>query len=93
MTLLEAMCLGIPPVVTRVGGNPEIVEDEKTGLVVTPDDEQAFADALNTLWQSPALRAQLGQEARARFKARFSRQHMLAGYLGIYQRCQARRAG
>ncbi|NWO05214.1 MAG: glycosyltransferase [Alteromonadaceae bacterium] len=93
MTLLEAMCLGIPPVVTRVGGNPEIVEEQKTGLVVAPDDEQGFANALNALWQSPALRTQLGEAAKARFKARFSRQHMLAGYLGIYQRCQARRAG
>lgn len=93
MTLLEAMSLGIATVATRVGGNPEIVDDGKTGLVTPPGNEQAFADAVATLWQSPALRKKLGEAARKRFRAKFSRHHMLAGYLGIYQRCQARRVG
>ena len=49
MTLLEAMSLAKPCVVTNVGGNPEIVKDKKTGLLVPSDDAPPFAAAVLTL--------------------------------------------
>src|SRR5690606_15548443 len=49
MTLLEAMSLGIPAVVTDVGGNPEIIEQGSTGLLTPSDDDRSFADAMLSL--------------------------------------------
>ena len=87
MTLLEAMSLGIPVVVTSVGGNPEIVTEGTNGLLTPSDDERAFAMAMTGLWQDPKLRKQLGQGGYAQFQERFSRQAMVAAYQKIYRHC------
>jgi len=87
MTLLEAMSLGIAPVVTGVGGNPEIVEHERNGLVTRPGDEVDFADALIRLWECPEDRQALSDAARRCFQERFHRDSMLKAYQGIYQHC------
>jgi len=65
--LLEAMSLGVPPVVSNASGGPlEFVEHGVTGLVVPPDDAIALATTLNLLIQDEGLRARLGEAARAR---------------------------
>jgi glycosyltransferase involved in cell wall biosynthesis len=66
IALLEAMALGKPPVVTRVGGLPELVEDHRHGLLVAPADPAALAAAITALLQDPALRDRLGRAARRR---------------------------
>jgi glycosyltransferase involved in cell wall biosynthesis len=70
IALLEAMALGTPPVLTRVGGNPEVVEHGESGLVVEPADPEALADGILRLLEDPSLRARLGDAARRR-AARF----------------------
>ncbi len=62
--ILEAMALGVPPVVTRMGGMAEVVQDGVNGLVVPPSDPQALAAAISRLAGAPDLRARLGQAAR-----------------------------
>ncbi len=84
MTLLEAMSLEIPSVATRVGGNPEIVEDGVTGLLTEPDRPQPFAVALETLYQDAAIRNRMGSEAQQRFAERFSANAMVRKYAAIY---------
>jgi glycosyltransferase involved in cell wall biosynthesis len=49
------MAAGVPVVATRVGGNPEIVEDGVSGLLVPPKDPATLADAMITLLRNPAL--------------------------------------
>jgi glycosyltransferase involved in cell wall biosynthesis len=66
ISLLEAMALGTPPVVTRAGGNPEVVEDGRHGLVVEPADPGALADAIVSLLRDRSLRDRLGEAARRR---------------------------
>jgi glycosyltransferase involved in cell wall biosynthesis len=62
---MEAMATGRPVVSTAVSGIPELVRDGVTGLVVSPDDARALADAIGRLAADPALRARLGEAARA----------------------------
>jgi glycosyltransferase involved in cell wall biosynthesis len=66
IALMEAMALAKPPVVTRVGGLPELVEDRRSGLLVPPADAPALATGILTLLQDPALRASLGRAAQRR---------------------------
>jgi glycosyltransferase involved in cell wall biosynthesis len=66
IALLEAMSLGKPAVLTRVGGNPEVVEDGEHGLVVPAAEPDALADGIVTLLQDPALRERLGKAAMRR---------------------------
>ncbi|MGH2817500.1 MAG: glycosyltransferase [Actinomycetota bacterium] len=66
IALLEAMSLGKPAVITRAGGNPEVVEDGEHGLVVPAAEPDALADGIVTVLQDPALRERLGKAARRR---------------------------
>src|SRR5512133_751633 len=56
VALMEAMATGCPVVSTRVSGIPELVEDERTGLLVEPRDAAQLADAIQRLLADPALR-------------------------------------
>jgi glycosyltransferase involved in cell wall biosynthesis len=65
IALLEAMSLGVPPVVTRVGGTPEVVGADE-GFVVEPADPAALAKHIIALVRDPNLRHSLGEGARRR---------------------------
>lgn len=69
ISLLEAMALGVPPVVTAVGGIPEVVNDGLNGLLVLAGDVEAFAGALRRLARDPVLRRALGEAAAERAAA------------------------
>jgi glycosyltransferase involved in cell wall biosynthesis len=69
IALLEAMALGVPPVVTSVGGNAEVVSDAVDGVLVPPGDPDALASAYVALAQDPATRARLGAAAATRAEA------------------------
>jgi glycosyltransferase involved in cell wall biosynthesis len=85
MTLLEAMSLGKPSVVTAVGGNPEIVTAGQTGHVSPSDDHEFFSNKIISLLDSAAERQQLGESARKSFLKHFSATAMAAGYQRVYQ--------
>jgi len=76
-SLVQAMALGKPVVACRVGGNPEAVADEQTGLLVAPKNPAALAGALARLARDPALRRRLGEAGRARARECFTRRQML----------------
>lgn len=65
IALLEAMTLGVPPVVTRVGGAPEVVGAHE-GLIVEPGDPVALAAGIISLVQDPDSRRRFGEGARRR---------------------------
>jgi glycosyltransferase involved in cell wall biosynthesis len=66
ISLLEAMALGLPAVVTRVGGNAEVVTDGVEGLLVEPRRADALAEAYVGLARDPDRRGALGRAAAAR---------------------------
>jgi len=73
--LIEAMAMQLPVVSTRHSGIPELVEDEVSGLLVTPNDEDGLADALARLLDSPDLCARLGQRGRRKVLEDFEVEH------------------
>lgn len=71
VVLMEAAALGVPLAVSRVGGIPELV-DEDSGWTSAPDDPRAFAAAMAaSLDAPPAERTARAQRARARVEAEF----------------------
>jgi glycosyltransferase involved in cell wall biosynthesis len=69
--VIEAMCYGVPPIVTDSGGSPELIEAGVSGLVVPPGDAGAIAAAVRLLWEQPGRRKQMGVNARARIATHF----------------------
>lgn len=84
MTLLEAMSLGIPTIATNVGGNPEIVEQGKTGVLTPRADAEAFARAIEELIVDPQLMSRFRKRARQVFFDRFSVASMVENYRQLY---------
>ena len=85
IALLESMSYGLPVVVTRVGGNPEVVLDGETGFLVPPKDTVAFADKVVLLLQDRELRARMGIAARRRIDEQFRVANVAARYLRLYE--------
>jgi glycosyltransferase involved in cell wall biosynthesis len=96
-SLLEAMRAGVPVVASRVGGVCEIVEDGSTGVLVTPGDAKALADAVDRLLKDPLTRARLAANARRRVLERHGISVMVSGHGVAFreslQRAHAPRAG
>jgi glycosyltransferase involved in cell wall biosynthesis len=64
MVLVEAMACGLPVVSTKVGGIPELVQDETHGILVDPGHPTAFVDALRRILDDPRLGARMGRAGR-----------------------------
>lgn len=84
--LVEAMCVGTPVVASAIGGIPEIVSHERTGLLVPVADAAALEIAIRRLHAQPAWRVALGVAGQASVYERFSRELMMQRYLEIYRR-------
>lgn len=80
----EAMSLGIPVIGTDVGGIPEQITNDETGLVVDPGDSKALAEAIDKLMTSQALRSKLGKEGFEKFQAKFSEKPAIQAYMRLY---------
>jgi N-acetyl-alpha-D-glucosaminyl L-malate synthase BshA len=90
LSILETMCFGCPSVSTRVGGIPEVVEHDETGILVAPGDAAGLARALEALISDPARRTVLGEAARRRARERFSADIIVPRYEALYRRvCQS----
>jgi glycosyltransferase involved in cell wall biosynthesis len=82
--LMEAMATGLPVVVTSVGGNPGLVEDEVTGLLVPPGNAPALAKAIIRLVEDKALAARLGEQARTHARLDFRMERMVSRTEALY---------
>lgn len=90
--LLEAGAAGVPVLATAVGGIPEIVEDEHTGLLVeAPPSAERVAAQLERLLADGELRARLGAAARTRFDAHFTAERWAQRLRDVYDTVLAER--
>ncbi|HUT25496.1 MAG TPA: glycosyltransferase [Sumerlaeia bacterium] len=86
LSILEAMAAGRAVVATRVGGNPELLEDGKAGILVPAQDPEAMADAVARLLKDPEERRTLGERARARAREVFDVHPIARRLEEIYER-------
>lgn len=90
--LLEAMAMARPVVATAVGGNPEVVRDGVTGLLVPPGDPETLARAIARLLERPEDARALGCSGRKRVEKDFTVQKMVARYEALYLSLASRAA-
>jgi glycosyltransferase involved in cell wall biosynthesis len=81
----EAMACGVAVVASRTGGLAEIIEDEKSGVLVEPGNAAALADAVLGLVSDPERRARIGVAARKRVQQEFSSATIAARMTKLYQ--------
>lgn len=82
--VLEAMSAGLPIVATRVGGIPEVIEHERSGLLVPPGDDRALAAGILRFIERPAIACAFGEAARQAVDGRFSFDRMVGEFQGLY---------
>jgi glycosyltransferase involved in cell wall biosynthesis len=83
--ILEGMAACLPMIVTNVGGNPDAVLHDETGIVVPPHDPQRLAEALIRLAGDAELRKRLGTAARRRVEEHFSLDQVITSYELLYR--------
>lgn len=84
LVILEAMASGATVVASNVGGVPEIIEDEREGLLVPPSDPPALAAAIMRILSDPNLAARLRLAAMTTVRARYSAKHMASRHEALY---------
>ncbi|HSI23363.1 MAG TPA: TIGR03088 family PEP-CTERM/XrtA system glycosyltransferase [Methylophilaceae bacterium] len=89
-TILEAMATGLPVIATRVGGNPELVQEGVTGRLVPPADPDALVQTLLEYVRDADRRHAHGRAAREIIDRQFSIPAMVQGYLSVYDRMPKR---
>ncbi|MFA4901170.1 MAG: glycosyltransferase [Desulfobaccales bacterium] len=93
LALLEAMAAGLPVIVSRVGGNPEVVTDGATGLIIPPRDAEALAQSLERFLADPAGAKELGKNARRHVEANYSLERLGKGINEIYEELAEKKFG
>ncbi len=85
ISLLQAFSLGLPAIVTDVGGMAEVVRLAQAGIPVSATDSAEMAAAILRLAASDAERAQFSANAEQAFRERFTLQTMTDAYMNLYQ--------
>jgi len=86
LSILEAMCFGCPSIASQVGGIPEVLQDQITGLFVPFGDTEKMALAAEELIRNPARRETLGRAAQLRAQTEFSANVIVPRYEALYHR-------
>jgi glycosyltransferase involved in cell wall biosynthesis len=85
LAVLEAMACARPVVATPVGGVPDAVVDEQTGLLIPPDDPDRLAAAILRLLRDRSLARRMGAAGRRRVEESFSLDSFASGVAAVYR--------
>ncbi|MBN1266401.1 MAG: glycosyltransferase family 4 protein [Anaerolineales bacterium] len=72
VSLMEAMATGVPVIASSLSGIPELVEHNRSGLLVPPGDPDVLAESIFRLWNDPALAAELAANGKEVVSAKFN---------------------
>ena len=89
MALLEAMACGKAVIVSRVGENANVVENNMSGIIVEPSDVAGLANAMQLMLKRDDLRNEFGQQARKTVKKKYSSDVMTYNYCQLYDQILA----
>ena len=81
--IMEAMATGLPVISTAIGGIPEMVIDNETGLLVSAGDARALADAIENVITNPSLARRLGEKGHKRACELFSIEQNVRDLCGL----------
>lgn len=85
LSIVEAMACGKPVIASRIGGLPEIVENETTGLLFEPGDGEGLRDAIRRLWEDPEACVRMGAAGREKTLREYSPDACYAGVMDAYR--------
>ena len=90
LAIIEAFALGKPVIGARIGGIPELVRHQDTGLLFTSGDAQDLAAQIEALLSRPADAQAMGRRARRLVETELSPERHHAGLMAIYAQASAR---
>jgi glycosyltransferase involved in cell wall biosynthesis len=86
LSLMESYALGKPAIAARIGGMPELIREEQTGLTFTPGSVHELADVLRRFANPRDLRIEeMGHEGRVWMKAEYTPEHYRERILNLYR--------
>ena len=85
LAVLEAMGHGVPIIASRITALPEIIENNKTGILVPPGNPQALAEAIIQLLKNNPLRIKMGEAGKRRTLEFFSLDKMVKKTEALYE--------
>jgi glycosyltransferase involved in cell wall biosynthesis len=85
-SLLEAMATALPCVASDIGGNRDLIGDNRFGVLVAPNTPEAWTEALVPLLCDPQRRHSLGSLARGRVLAQYALPVVVERYVALYRR-------
>jgi glycosyltransferase involved in cell wall biosynthesis len=85
MAVLEAMAAGVPVLASNVGGVPDLIEPESTGLLCDPQKPETFAEGVSRLLNEEGLSARIASSAKMAARARFHPQVIARRHVEIYR--------
>lgn len=85
ISLLEAMACGLPVIGTKIGGIPEVIADEKNGILVAPQNSEELAKAILKIMNNKSLARQMGEKSRSIACEKFSQKLMIKKIEKLYE--------
>lgn len=85
LAVLSAMAVGVPVIGTDVGGTPEIIDHQKTGLLVAPDHPAALARAITVLNDHPDRALRLGRAGRSHVRSHLTWDRVAEAFEALYR--------
>ncbi len=92
VVIMEAFAAGRVVIGSAVGGIPELIQQQQTGLLVPAEDVDALHNMIQTTLEDPSLRSTLGAAARMYAKTHFGLEKMIGAYAQVYQSCLKKKA-
>jgi glycogen synthase len=92
MVILEGMLYGLPIVACDVGGPAEILDHERTGILVPPANAEALAGGITRLVTEPTLRWRIGHAAAVEVRARWAWRSLVDSMRSVYDEIAGARA-
>jgi glycosyltransferase involved in cell wall biosynthesis len=85
MALLEAMASKVPVIATKVGAIPNVIENEMSGILISPEKPDAIAEAINTILSDGNSAKEMARRGFEKVRDHFSLKKMAEKYLSVYK--------